>query len=141
MTALDTFNAYFDAFEATYADDNWDRVARCFAPDMVYLNTDGTLEGRTAAVDYLKADVTAFDRRFDSRAFDGTPDITAHGHEVTMNFTVRYAKEGAPDLVISGQEVATIRDGLIQRMEDRFDDSSLEALERWTEEYGAFLAE
>ena len=45
MNPVDTFKAYFEAFEETYLDDNWDRIAPYFAPDMIYNNAEGeTLE-------------------------------------------------------------------------------------------------
>ena len=141
MSALDTFNAYFEAFEETYTDDNWDRVAPFFAPEVIYKNVEGNrLEGRAAAIEYLKTDLDALDRRFDSRAFDGTPDISLNGDDVTMVFTVRYQKEGAADLVISGREVATIRDGQIQHMKDHFDDTTLATFATWMERHGDLLA-
>lgn len=34
MNSVDTFKAYFDAFEETYLDDNWDRIAPYFSPDI-----------------------------------------------------------------------------------------------------------
>lgn len=140
MNALNTFNDYFEAFEETYVDDNWARIAPFFAEAMTYLNAEGTaLEGRAAALDYLEGAVNALDRRFDSRTFDGTPDITAAADEVTLRFTVRYRKAGFDDLVISGQEVATIRDGQIQHMEDQFGDATLQRLEAWMAEHGALL--
>ena len=141
MNALNTFKDYFEAFEETYVDDNWARIAPFFADGMTYLNAEGTpLEGRAAAVDYLEGAVNALDRRFDSRTFDGTPDITAAGDEVTLRFTVRYRKAGLDDLVISGREVATIRDGQIQHLEDRFDAATLQRFEAWMAEHGALLA-
>ena len=141
MTALDTFNAYFDAFEETYADNQWQRIAPFFAEEMTYLTAEGTLlEGRAAAIEYLQADLDGLDRRFDDRAFDGTPDISADGDEVTMVFTVRYSKTGADDLVLSGREVATIRDGQIQNMEDHFDAGTVARFEAWMARYGELLS-
>jgi uncharacterized protein YbjT (DUF2867 family) len=139
--SLDTFRSYFEAFEATYRDDDWDRIAPYFAPDMIYNNTEGKrLEGRAAAVDYLRNDLEAMDRRFDSRAFDSEPEISGHGDQVTMRFTVRYRKAGAPDLVISGKEVATFSGGQIQQMEDVFDAATTANFESWMSEHGALLA-
>ncbi len=141
MNALDTFQAYFDAFEDTYADDDWARIEPFFAEEMTYLNAEGSLlTGRAAAISYLQQDVNALDRRFDSRAFDGTPDIRAQGDEVTMVFTVRYKKAGVDDLVLSGREVATIRDSQIQHMEDQFDSSTIENFQAWIAQHGALLA-
>ena len=138
---VDIFNAYFDAFEEAYDSNNWEAIAPFFAEDMVY-NTAGaeTKRGRTAAIDYLKTDVESLDRRFDSRAFDGNPEITGEGNTVTMVFTVRYQLEGAPDLVITGKEVATFQDGKIRQMDDVFDDEAIAGFGAWMDEHGARLA-
>jgi len=78
MTPIDTFRAYFEAFEETYLDNNWDRIAPYFASDITYKNAEGeTLKGRTAALEYLKTSVDSLDRRFDKPEFVGAPDISA----------------------------------------------------------------
>ena len=42
MTNLERFQAYADAFEATYADDDWQRLEEYFTTDAVYAPGDGT---------------------------------------------------------------------------------------------------
>ena len=141
MSNIDRFKAYFDAFEETYLDDNWDRVAPYFAPDITYNNAEGqSLKGRTAALDYLKASVDSSDRRFDVREFVGEPEISADGDQVTMIFTVRYRIAGAPDLEIDGTEIATFSGDQIVQMDDVFDDASLASFATWMENHGALLA-
>ena len=140
MKPIDTFKAYFDAFEQTYLDDDWERIAPYFAADVIYATADGTrLEGRNAVLEYLRNDVESLDRRFDSRAFVGEPDISGDDDEVTMRFTISYRKEGAPDLVISGVEAARFQDNQIQQMEDVFDEETLAAFTAWMETHGASL--
>ena len=140
MNPVNTFKAYFDAFEKTYLDDNWDRIAPYFAPDITYNNAEGeTLNGRTAALDYLRASVDSSDRRFDAREFVGEPRISGNDDEVTMIFTVRYRIDGAPDLVISGKEVATFNNNQIQQMDDIFDETTLANVAAWMEKHGALL--
>ena len=141
MTPIDTFRAYFEAFEETYLDNNWDRIAPYFASDITYKNAEGeTLKGQTAALDYLKTSVDSLDRRFDKREFIGLPDISASHDTITMDFTVRYQKDGVPDLLISGKEVARFSGDQIQQMDDVFDDTTLADFATWMEKYGALLA-
>ncbi|MEM7364430.1 MAG: nuclear transport factor 2 family protein [Pseudomonadota bacterium] len=140
MNNTEIFEAYFDAFEAAYQDDQWDRLLHFFTDDMVYNNVEGeSLKGRTAAIDYLEASVNASDRKFDSRGLDDV-DIVGDGDTVTMAFTVRYQIAGAPDLVISGRETATFRDGRIEQMDDIFHDASLTQFGAWMEIHAGLLA-
>ena len=140
INAVETFRAYSDAFEETYLDNNWDRIAPYFAPDITYRNAEGEiLTGRLAALDYLKASVDSLDRRFDVREFVKTPEIRGDDDKVTMIFTVRYRKEGAPDLVLSGREIATFSDNRIRQMDDEFDDCTFARFATWMEKYGALL--
>lgn len=57
-----------------------------------------------------------------------------------MIFTVRYRIDGAPDLVISGKEVATFSDDRIQQMDDVFDDTTLADFGAWMEKHGSLPA-
>lgn len=140
MNNIEIFKAYFDAFEASYSDDDWDRIVPYFAIDMRYNTAEGqALTGSAAAIHYLKSAVDSLDRRFDSRAFDGEPEITGEGGTVTMVFTVRYKIAGAPDLLISGKEVATFHEGRIQTMDDLIDDASLAGVASWMEEHAGLL--
>ena len=137
----DIFKAYFDAFEETYEDDHWGRLADFFSEDMVYNNVEGdTLTNRQTAINYLRESVNALDRRFDARAFDGKPFIGGEGDLVTLEFTIRYQIDGAPDLVITGLQVATFRNAKIQQMDDVFDAASLEQFENWMARHSELLA-
>ena len=141
MKPVDTFNAYFAAFEKAYLDNAWERIAPYFAPDITYNTAGGDVaQGRAAAIDYLRNDVDSLDRRFDVREFVGEPDISGDGDQVTMVFTVRYRKAGLPDLEIGGKEVATIKDGQIQQLDDLFDEGALAGFAAWMHEHGAQLA-
>jgi hypothetical protein len=140
MSNVEIYNAYFQAFEETYKDDDWNRITPYFASDMRYNNAEGqTLTSGAAAVQYLQTAVDALDRRFDSRAFDGEPAITGDGDTVTLVFKVRYKIEGAPDLVICGKEVATFKEGKIQHMDDLFEDASLAEFASWMQKHAGLL--
>ena len=141
MNPVDTFNAYFAAFEQTYLDNDWERIAPYFAADIIYNTAGGdTVQGRAAVIDYLSSDVDSLDRRFDVREFVGGPNISGDGDQVTMGFTVRYRKAGVPDLEVSGKEVATIRDGQIQQLDDIVDEGAMAGFAAWMNEHGASLA-
>ena len=135
------FQDYFDAFEATVIDDDWQRLAPFFAAAVSYHTADGTkLLGREEVIGYLTSSVDALDRRFDSRRFLSPPQLEATEDSVTMLFTVCYQKAGLPELRLRGREIAWFKDGQIVRMEDEFELDCVVELEQWLAEHGAALA-
>ena len=60
---LELFQAYADAFEETYVDDNWQRLEEYFSADVIYAPGDGTeAVGRTKVFTRLRAGVDDLDR-------------------------------------------------------------------------------
>ena len=137
MSILDRYRAYADAFEESYVDDDWSRVAPFFAEQAVY-EGDPDGRGRDAVLAKLKNGVDSFDRRMDSRTPDfQTPSVT--GETLTMKWKVTYTKGGLPDLVISGVETAVFEGDQIALLRDTFDPEAQKALEQWMAEHGAVL--
>jgi hypothetical protein len=137
MSILDRYRAYADAFEESYVDDDWSRVAPFFAEQAVY-EGDPDARGRDAVLAKLKNGVDSFDRRMDSRTPDfQTPSVT--GDTLTMKWKVTYTKGGLPDLVISGVETAVFEGDQIAQLRDTFDPEAQKALEQWMAEHGAAL--
>ncbi len=137
MSILDRYQAYADAFEKSYVDDDWSHVEPYFTEDAVY-EGDPDATGRDAVLAKLKDGVDSFDRRMDSR----TPDFqtpTVEGNTLTMSWQVTYTKKGRPDLVISGVETAVFEGERIARLRDTFDPEAQKALEKWMAEHGAAL--
>jgi hypothetical protein len=137
MSILDRYRAYADAFEESYVDDDWSRVAPFFAEQAVY-EGDPDARGRDAVLAKLKNGVDGFDRRMDSRTPDfETPSV--EGDTLTMRWKVTYAKSGLPDLVISGVETAVFEGDQIALLRDSFDPEAQKALEQWMAQHGAAL--
>ena len=137
MSILDRYLAYADAFELSYEDDDWSRIEPFFTQDAVY-EGDPDAEGCDAVLAKLKGGVDAFDRGMDSR----TPDFqtpTVDGNTLTMKWKVRYTKAGAPDLVVSGTEVAIFEGDCIARLRDDFDPEAEKAIGEWMAAHGALL--
>jgi hypothetical protein len=69
MSLVARFEAYAADFEVTYADDDWSRLEPYFTEDAVYSTpANGVrISGRTSVLAVLKAAVSGFDRRCDSR--------------------------------------------------------------------------
>jgi hypothetical protein len=137
MSILDRYQAYAEAFERSYVDDDWSRIADYFTQDAVY-EGDPDARGRDAVLVKLRAGVDAFDRRMDSR----TPDFqtpTLEGDTLTMKWKVTYTKAGCPDLVISGVETAVFDGDRIALLRDSFDPEAQKAMEQWMAQHGARL--
>ncbi len=137
MSILDRFLAYAQAFEETYVDDDWSRIAPFFTDDAVYA-TDSEARGRDAVLAKLKQAVDGFDRRMDRRLPEfETP--TVKDDTLTMKWKVTYGKAGLPDLVISGVEIAEFEGDRIARLSDAFDPQAQKAMEQWMAAHGAVL--
>ena len=137
MSILDRYQAYADAFEESFVDDDWSRVGPYFTENAVY-EGDPDARGRAAVLAKLKGGVDDFDRRMDSR----TPDFqqpTVDGNTLTMKWQVTYTKAGRPDLVISGVETALFEGDQIALLRDKFDPEAEQGMQKWMAEHGAAL--
>ena len=138
MSIQERFQAYADAFEESYEDDDWSRIEQYFTEDAVYEGDPEDACGRDAVLAKLKGGIDAFDRRLDSR----TPDFhtpTIDGNTLVMKWSVRYTKQGAPDLVITGVETAVFEGDRIARLRDDFDPDAEKALGEWMAAHGGSL--
>src|SRR5262245_57026329 len=104
MGLVESFVAYADDFERTFVDDDWSRLERYFADDAVYSTpTNGLrVEGREAVLAALRAAVSGFDRRCDTRELASTVGPAERGDEVWREWEARFTLAGAPDLMIGG---------------------------------------
>jgi len=138
MSIASQYQAYADAFEETYVDDDWSRIAPFFTADAVYEGDPEDARGQAAVLAKLKAGVDTFDRNMDSR----TPDFqtpTIEGNTLRMNWQVTYTKAGCPDLVISGRETAVFEGERIASLRDDFDPAAEAAMAEWMAANGAAL--
>lgn len=134
MSILDRFQAYADAFEESYEDDDWSRIEEFFTEDAVY-EGDPDARGRDAVLAKMKNDVDTFDRKMDRRILSlQTP--TVDGDTLTTRFAVTYEKAGVPDLKISGIETAVFVGDRIARLRDQLDPEAEKALEAWMAKHG-----
>ncbi|MCP5056187.1 MAG: nuclear transport factor 2 family protein [bacterium] len=138
MSILDRYQAYADAFEQSYEDDDWSRIEGYFTEDAVYEGEPADARGRDAVIAKLKGGVAAFDRNMDSRSPDfQTP--TVDGDTLTMKWAVTYTKAGKPDLVISGIETAVFEGDRIKLLRDDFDPEAQKGMGEWMAAHGASL--
>ena len=139
MSIQDRFLEYADAFEVTYQDDDWSRLAQYFTAEATYDSGDGSMaSGREAVLDKLEAAVNGLDRAMDSRVVSFQPPTT-EGDTVIVNWTARYAKTGLPDVELLGCEYARFEGDCIAQLRDELDPGSLEAFSAWLAAHGEAL--
>jgi hypothetical protein len=130
MSNLPAFAEYAAAFEETLKDDDWSRLEKYFKDDSSYLPGDGTEgKGRAGALAAMKSSVDSLERKVDGREIIGEPGVSEKGDTITLTFTIKYTRQGMEDFTLVGKEVINYADGLIQRMEDIFDNA--DALIEW----------
>ncbi len=137
MSILDRYQAYADAFEKSYVDDDWSHVEPYFTEDAVY-EGDPDARGRDAVLAKLKGGVDNFDRRMDSRTPEFEPP-SVEGDTLTMKWKVTYTKKGRPDLAISGVEIAVFDGDRIALLRDTLDPEAEKNMQKWMAEHGAAL--
>ena len=135
--SIERYLAYADAFERSYADDDWTRIEQYFTEDAVYAG-EPEARGRAEVVAKLKSAVDGFDRNMDSRVLEmETP--TMDGSTLQVRWQVTFSKADCPDLVITGTEVAEFQGDRIALLRDDFDPDAQSAMQAWMTEHGAGL--
>jgi hypothetical protein len=139
MTPIERFMSYAADFEKTYVDDDWSRLEVHFSEGAVYEVRNTPLacrvEGRQRIFDAIRKSLAGFDRRCDDRQIAVTHGPVAYGTQVELDWTVTYAKAGAPDLVLVGGTVARIEGDRIVHMVDRYPDGASDSTAAWIKEH------
>jgi hypothetical protein len=137
------YAAYVAAFEIAFHTDDWTHIEPFFTRDVVIrIHTEpfsGGCEGIDSVADYFRGVLDNFDRRFDERVITNPPQITQTGNRVRAAWRTCYRRDGAPDLAMSGVEVATFRGQHIARLDSRFDDGVSERMVDWLARYSSLL--
>ncbi len=143
MSPLESFIAYANAFEETFIDDDWSRLERYFAEDAIYEVVGGAMacriQGRPAIFAGLKKSLDGFDRRVDGRVVQVTSEPKVAEDSVSLQWSVTYSKEGAPDYVLEGSSRARYVDGLIVELVDSYGPEADETARGWMSKYAPEL--
>lgn len=139
MNITQRFLEYADAFEQTYADNDWSRLESYFTEDASYQFEDQRADGRAAMLEMLRGSVDGLDRQMDRRAPKFAAP-TADGNTVHMDWQVTYTKSGCPDLVIAGHETAVFEGDRIATLRDELAPGARTALATWMSENAGKLA-
>ena len=139
MTLVDRFEEYARDFERTFTDDNWTRLERHFTEDAVYSTPANALRvaGREKVLATLRAAVSGFDRRCDTRSLASTEGPREDGNEVFRRWVARFTVAAAPDLEIDGSERARFRGERIELLEVTLTQETLARLMNYAATYVA----
>lgn len=145
--AIQVLMDYAAAFEQTYIDDDWTRVAPFFAEDASYEVRGGPLAckiiGREGILHGLKKSIDGLDRRCDDRIIKvtGGPQATStdDGYELSIDWHVSYQYGDAPQAGFAGHSVVNIADGVIVALRDEYAPEEMERFGAWMLEYGEGL--
>lgn len=137
MNILDRFLEYADAFEKTFADDDWSRLTQYFTTNALNDN-EPVAHGRDAVLAKLRGGVNGFDRLMDSRTLDlHSPSVD--GDTVTVQWTACFTKAGLPNLVLTGSEMARFEGDRIARMWDILAPGVEASMNNWLAAHGKSL--
>jgi hypothetical protein len=131
------FEAYAADFERTYADDDWSRLEPYFTEDATYSTPANGVRvpGRQNVLAVLRAAVSGFDRRCDSRTLVTTQGPREEGDQVSREWEATFTLAGAPELRITGSERAVFRGDRIVLLEVVLRPETLARLMHYREKY------
>ena len=139
MDIINTFESFAEDFEAAVEDDDWSRLEKYLVLDATYLNIGGPdpkCQGRQAILDFLKADVTNTDRRFDTRTLVALTPPTVEGNRLSRRWRCTYTLAGVPDLVVEGEARYLFEGEMIREIEEEPTSDSMQKVEEWMRDYG-----
>lgn len=131
------FAAYAEDFERSYADDDWSRLEQYFTEDATYSTPANGVRvpGRRNLLAVLRAAVSGFDRRCDSRTLVTTRGPREEGDQVSREWQATFTLAGAPDITVAGSERAVFRGDRILLLEVVLEPETLARLMRYREEH------
>jgi ketosteroid isomerase-like protein len=147
MTSADMighFLRYAQAFEQTYADDDWSRLDEFLAPDVVYrvLGTDGwdcVVEGRQAVYAAIRKFLDGFDRHCTRRVSPGSAPPSVEGDCLRVTGSATYRRGDSDELVLDMELMAEFRDGAIVALSDVYPVATVRRMTPWMARFGQGL--
>jgi hypothetical protein len=142
MQLIEKFVEQRRAFEKAYEDGQWERLRPFFAEDVTYevmnMPFHCVLKGVDTLIAGLKWSTDRFDQLGDREVgFD--QKISEEGNNVLTHAGIRFSINGSPEIVMKIWEIATYRDGVIERLIDIYDPGDSERFCDWMSEWGEGL--
>jgi SnoaL-like protein len=142
MSLIQQFIEQRAAFEKTYDDGNWARLEPYFSEDLIYevinMPFHCVINGRPAVIAGLRRSIERFDKRCRRTVGLGSM-VVQEGNNVLVHGGIRFQRGGSPPVESGLWEVATYRDGRIERLIDIYDPGEGAKFERWMAEWGEGL--
>ena len=139
MSLIQQFIEQRAAFERTYEDGNWMRLEPYFSDDLVYevmnMPFHCVIRERAAVIAGLRRSIERFDRLCQRTVGLGSM-IFQEGNNVLVHSGIRFQRGESPPLQSGLWEIATYRDGRIERLIDIYDPGERAKHERWKAEWG-----
>jgi hypothetical protein len=140
MSVIQAFTTYFEAFEATYIDDDWGRLEPLFDAEAVYEvrgggDFDCLLSGRGAVLTGLRRCLDGFDRHCQRRIESIEAPEFAEDH-VVIHGIAGYRRGDSPELVLRLDERIDFRNGLIVRITDDYPEGLPAQADAWLARWG-----
>ena len=142
MGLMEKFAAQRGAFENAYVHGDWTPLEAFFHEDVTYevmnMPFHCVVQGRTAMLDGMRRSIAGFDKHC-IRTLGINTVVREEGRNVLVWGGMRYERDGAPPLSSRLWEIATYRDGLIERLVDIYEDGAEAAYEEWMSCWGEGL--
>ncbi len=139
MSLIRQFIEQRAAFEKTYEDGNWTRLESYFSENLTYevmnMPFHCVIRGRRSVIAGLRRSIDGFDRLC-LRIVGIGAMVFEEGNNVLVHGGIRFQRGGSPPIESGLWEIATYRDGLIERLIDVYDPGEGAKFERWMAEWG-----
>jgi ketosteroid isomerase-like protein len=142
MKLIQQFVAQRVAFEAAYTNNDWAPLSAFLHEDITYevmnMPFHCVVRGRDEVIAGFKRSVERFDKLC-IRTVGIDTSVREEGSNVLVHAGIRFEREGAPSTSAKLWEIATYRDGLIERILDVYDPGCAEKFEQWMAAWGEGL--
>lgn len=142
MSLIPLFAAQRSAFELAYDNGDWDSVSAFLHDNIIYevmnMPFHCVVAGREAVLAGFKRSIELFDKKCKRTVGIGSL-VHEEGPNVLVNAGIRFDREGAPTLEVRLWEIATYRDGLIERIVDIYAPEAKSHFAEWMIKWGEGL--
>lgn len=142
MSLIERFVEQRGVFEEAYENGSWDDLRPYFMPDVSYevmnMSFHCQLKGIDEFIFGLKWSTDRFDKLC-TRTVGLNAFVAEEDNRVLVHAGIRFSRDGAPTFETGLWEIATYRDGKIERMIDIYDACEAARFDDWMEKFGAGL--
>lgn len=142
MSLIEKFVEQRGVFEEAYEKGSWDDLRPYFMPDVSYevmnMSFHCQLKGIDEFIFGLKWSTDRFDKLC-TRTVGLNAFVAEEDNRVLVHAGIRFSRDGAPTFETGLWEIATYRDGKIERMIDIYDAREAARFDDWMEKWGVGL--